>query len=81
MSITVEGKHIANWLIGQVRNEEMDEELYLQYADIIGADKAAFKAALKEVPVMSETRFRKIADLLFILANELSEKAFRNWQL
>ncbi len=28
-SITVNGKHIANWLIGQVRNEELDESRLL----------------------------------------------------
>jgi hypothetical protein len=80
VSISVKGRHIANWLIGQVRIEENTDRL-LDYADEIGADKAAFKAALEEVPVMSAAQFRKIADLLFLFANELSEKAFSNLQL
>jgi signal transduction histidine kinase len=78
VSISVKGQHIANWLIGQVRNGDMDQAQYLRYADEIGADKATFKAALEEVPVMSEAHFRKIADMLFFFANELSEKAHSN---
>ena len=52
-SITVGGKHIANWLIRQVLNK----------------------------PVLSAEPFQKIANLLFVFANELSEKAFGNMQL
>ncbi len=77
-SITVGGKHVANWLIGQVRNDAQDEERMLLYADEIGADREAFRKALAEVPVMSTERFEKTADLLFTLANELSERAFQN---
>jgi PAS domain S-box-containing protein len=80
-SITVGGRHIANWLIGQVRNKKVDEQRMMQYADEIGADKEDFKAALDEVPFMSEERFRKIADLLFVFANEISGKAYNNTQL
>ncbi len=77
-SITVGGKHIANWLIGQVRNEANDLENLVQYADVIGTDKEAYEKELKKVPVMSVEKFTKIANLLFYLANLLSEKAFSN---
>jgi PAS domain S-box-containing protein len=80
-SITVGGKHIANWLIGQVRNKQVDEQRMLEYADEIGVNRADFKAALDDVPVMPERQFRKIAELLFVFARELSEKAFSNMQL
>ncbi len=80
-SITVGGKHIANWLIGQVRNEEVDEERMVQYADEIGADSADFMEALYEVPVMSVEQFKKVSKMLFAFANELSEKAYNNYQL
>src|SRR5660397_290072 len=63
-NITVGGKHIANWLIGQVRNEEIDEELLLKYADEIGADREAFKEALSEVPIMSTSLFKKTSEML-----------------
>jgi PAS domain S-box-containing protein len=79
-SITVGGKHIANWLIGQVKNEATDEKQMLGYAREIGADEEEFRKALQEVPVMSHDRFRKIAEALFLFANELSLKAYQNVQ-
>jgi len=77
-SITVEGKHIANWLIGQVRNNNDSEQTMIQYADEIGANRTDFLKALHEVPVMSSERFNNVAKLLFAFANELSEKAYNN---
>ena len=80
-SITIGGKHIANWLIGQVRNEELDEQRMIQYADEIGANREDFMEALNEVPVMSVEKFGKISKMLFAFANELSEKAYNNLQM
>ncbi len=79
-SITVGGKHIANWLIGQVRNEESDEEKILKYAEEIGADPKEYQEALAEVPIMSKDKFLKISEALFNFANELSLKAYQNVQ-
>jgi len=80
-SITVGGKHIANWLIGQVRNDQINEVQMLAYADKIGANREDFKQALNEVPKMSLGKFNKIAQLLFVLANELSAKSYNKLQL
>jgi len=80
-SISVGGKHIANWLIGQVRNEEVDEKCITQYATEIGVDQKEFTQALNEVPVMSVEQFTKVSKMLFEFANELSEKGYTNWQL
>jgi len=77
-SITVGGVHVANWLIGQVRNSEIDEKGMLQYANEIGANQNDFLKALKEVPVMSEEQFNKVSKMLYAFAGELSEKAYRN---
>lgn len=77
-SITVGGKHIANWLIGQVRNDELDEQKMMRYADEIGANRIDFMEALNQVPVMSLEQFNKVSQLLFTFANELSEKAYNN---
>lgn len=79
-SITVGGRHLASWLIGQVRNEELDEEKMMEYADVIGADPLKFAEALREVPVMSRERFEQISRTLFLFASELSQKAFLNVQ-
>ena len=80
-SITVGGKHIANWIISQVRNEELDEQRMIQYADEIGANREDFLEALNEVPVMPVGQFKKVSEMLFAFANELSEKAYSNLQL
>jgi PAS domain S-box-containing protein len=79
-SITVGGRHVANWLIGQVKNADLDEADMRQYAEEIGADPAAFDAALAEVPVMSRERFADVADAVFALSRELSAKAYQNVQ-
>ncbi|NJK97672.1 MAG: hypothetical protein HC905_24670 [Bacteroidales bacterium] len=47
---------------------------------MIGADKEDFKDALLATPVMSKEKFEKIANVLFLLANELSVKAYQNIQ-
>jgi len=80
VSITVGGTHVGNWLIGQVRNEMIDEKRMINYAKEIGADVDEFKKALTEVPVMSKKRFEQIAKMLFLFANELSAKAYHNVQ-
>jgi PAS domain S-box-containing protein len=79
-SISVGGRHLANWLIGQVRNEELDETRMLEYAHEIGADSEEFSKALAEVPVMSKEQFEKVSRSLFRFANELSMKAYQNVQ-
>jgi len=80
-SISVGGKHIANWLIGQVRNTELNEQRLIDYADEIGVDKTEFMIELHKVPFMTLQQFEKVSKLLYAFANELSEKAYTNLQL
>jgi PAS domain S-box-containing protein len=80
-SIFVGNTHIANWLIGQVRNEGLDPDKMVRYANEIGADQTDFIKALDEVPVMSKEKFEKVAQMLFVFANEISSKAYHNMQL
>ena len=79
--IMVAERHIANWLIGQVRNEEMDEKRMMRYADEIGVNRTEFMNALSEVPYMTVKQFEKVTQMLSAFANELSEKAYTNLQL
>lgn len=79
-SISVGDRHIANWLIGQVKDQNYDKESMVQYANEIGADPSEFLAALDEVPIMSKEQFDKVADALFVISRQLSEKAFQNAQ-
>ena len=79
-SITVGGKHIANWLIGQVRDSEQTEERIREYARTIGADEEAAAEALQEVHSMSREQFDNVAQALFTLAQQLSTTAYQNVQ-
>lgn len=79
-SISVGEHHVANWLIGQVKDQNHDRKSMEQYAVEIGADPAEFLAALDEVPIMSKEQFSKVADALFVISRQLSEKAFQNAQ-
>ncbi len=79
-SIMVGGKHVASWLIGQVRNERLDLDQIARYAEEIDVDPEEFRKALLEVPVMSEEQFRRVAHTLSVLSRELSTKAYQNVQ-
>ena len=80
VSINVDGHHLANWLIGQVRDESQTEDDMRVYARSIDADENAFVVAFRAVPVMSRDRFEVIARALSTLANQLSNTAFHNVQ-
>jgi len=79
-SLTVGGKHIANWLIGQVRDETVSEENIRDYARELGVDAEEFVAAFREVPIISNDRFLQVAQALFVFANQLSAMAYQNVQ-
>ena len=76
--ITVGGYHVANWLIGQVRNEHQNEEEIMAYARRLGADEDAFRAAYQRVPVMSQEHFERVAQVLYTVASQLSTSAYQN---
>jgi PAS domain S-box-containing protein len=76
--ISVNEIHIANWLIGQVRNEETDVRKIIEYGKEIGANEVEYLEALNLVPLMSKDQFHKIFEMMFVIANELSEKAYTN---
>ncbi len=78
--ISVGGRHIANWLIGQVRDTTQTEEQMRGYAREIEADEEAVVEAFREVPAMSRDRFEQVARVLFTLANQLSSIAYQNVQ-
>jgi len=80
-AISVDGRHIANWVIGQVRDETQTEEGIRAYAREIGADEIAAVKAFYEVPSMSRHQFEKITRALFSLARQLSNTAYKNIQL
>jgi len=76
--ISVGGQHVANWLIGQVRDETQTEEAMRAYARQIGVDEDDVASAFNEVPKMPLEQFRNLAQVLFTLANQLSAVAHQN---
>ena len=79
-SISVGGRQIARWLIGQVRDETQTEENMAAYAREIGLDEEDFLEAFREVPAMSLEHFAHIAKVLHTLAGQLSSIAYQNVQ-
>ncbi|MFT5726856.1 MAG: PAS domain S-box-containing protein [Desulforhopalus sp.] len=77
-AISVGGKHIANWLIGQVRDESQTEGKIREYAEEIDTDVEEAVVAFREIPVLSRERFKQIAQALFTLANQLSATAYQS---
>ncbi len=79
-SICAGEHHIANWLVGQVRESETSDEDLMAYAYQIGADVDEFREALQEVPIMPREQFALICNGLFLIATQLSKQALRNLQ-
>ena len=79
-AISVGGKHVANWLIGQVRDDTQTEDGIRRYAREIGADETLVVEAFREVPTMSRRQFEDVAQALFTLAQQLSNTAYQNVQ-
>ncbi|MBM9616891.1 PocR ligand-binding domain-containing protein [Desulfobulbus rhabdoformis] len=79
-SICVDGQHIGSWLIGQVLDESIDPDSLLSYAEEIGVDKEDYKEALSQVKRMPLAQFEKIAQALYLIANQLSKMALQNIQ-
>lgn len=77
-SIVVSGYHIANWMIGQVRDESQNDEKIINYAKTIGVKEDILIDAFHEVPSMSEKKFRYVAKALFSFANIISQTAYNN---
>ncbi|MBF0529363.1 MAG: PocR ligand-binding domain-containing protein [Deltaproteobacteria bacterium] len=77
-SISVGDKHVANWLIGQVRDASITEEHIRQYAREIEVDEDQMAEALTEVPVMPPEQFAQVCRALFLFANQMSELALQN---
>lgn len=79
-SISVGGVHVANWLVGQVRDDQQSPAAIAEYAAEIGADVDEFMSAFAEVPVMSLEQFELVAQSVYTLAQQLSTIAYQNVQ-
>lgn len=77
-SFYVGDRHIANWIVGQVRCPPINDERVRLYAREIGADEDEFMKALSEVPVMSREQFLSVCNVLCLVANQISILARKN---
>ncbi len=64
-------------IFGQVQNAHIDKTKTMAYAKIIGADQEEFNNALEEVTIMPLEQFKNISEMLFLIANQLSQLAFQ----
>lgn len=79
--ILVSGKHVANWLIGQIKTSEVDRQRLAFYAAEIGADPESLLAEFDKMPLVSMEQFQKVVELLWCMAKELSALGYQNLRL
>lgn len=80
-SISLGDNHLANWLVGQVLEEDMDEEEVHTRATSLGIAPDQYAEALAKVPRMPRHRFEALGESLFLIANQLSKTAYQNAML
>lgn len=69
--ILVGESHIANWIVGQVRDEDMEAEQLLAYAERNGIGREDYACALEQVPRMSRTQLVRVADSMILIASHI----------
>ncbi len=62
--LIIDGKHLANILIGQFHLQEPDLDFFRRQARDLGYDEEDYLAAIKEVPIMSEAKLPSILGFL-----------------
>ena len=77
-SIMIGSHHVANWLIGQVLDEDTDINCMYKYCDEIGADFHTYEDALKNINKMPKEQFECICNFLYLNAKMLSTQAIKN---
>jgi PAS domain S-box/diguanylate cyclase (GGDEF) domain/uncharacterized domain HDIG len=79
--IKVNETHIANWVIGQIFDEDSEINDILNYADEIGIVKESYTDALNKVKRMSKLQFETIHNYLYLSTQLLSKYALKNVSL
>lgn len=75
--VIVNGRHIGSLIGGQVLPEEPDENKFRKIAEDIGVDPDQYIAALRKVKVVPKKQIEAAADLLWQMANALSEVGYQ----
>ncbi len=77
--ILIAGKHVANVFSGQVflsPPDESTEEFFRQQAHKFGFDEVAYMKAFRQIPVLTEAKFRSGISFLAKLAQIIAEMGF-----
>ena len=74
--IIVNGKHIANWIVGQYDVRDVDEQRVRGYAAEIGIDPEKLAHAFSSMNKIPSKLFKDKLTFLEVLAKELSNTAF-----
>lgn len=75
--VMLNGKHIGSLIGGQVLPEPPDEEKFRRIAVEIGVDPDQYIAALRKVKVVPKRQIEAAANLLYQMANALSEVGYQ----
>lgn len=79
--VILDGKPIANWVMGQRITERRPRNEVDALAAKGGIDPDVLYAAYDQVPLLSESDFNRALKLLSLFANNLSEVCYINYQL
>ncbi|BBB90136.1 MAG TPA: PocR ligand-binding domain-containing protein [Methylomusa anaerophila] len=79
--IMLEGKQIGTILGGQVLTDAPDEAKYRRIANEIGVDGEGYVEAVHEVRKLSKESIESAANVLFIVANNMSQTAYHQRKL
>lgn len=79
--IMVEGKHIASILGGQVITSPPDEDHFRNLARELGIKEDEYIKAVKKIKIVPEEKIETAANLLFFVANTISEISNKNLEL
>lgn len=79
--IMVLNRHIGTILGGQIFTSAPDEDYFRKIARETGVNEEEYIATLREVSIIPEESIKAKADLLYIVANAISEIGYKNLKL
>lgn len=79
--IIVNGEQIGSLIGGQVLTDEPDLDKFRSIAAEIGVDPDEYVEAVKKVPIVSEEKVNNAAELLFKMAQALSQVGYEKYRI
>lgn len=79
--IMFKGKHIAYILGGQVLTKNLDEDYFKNVARNLGFNEDEYLNAVRKIKIISNEQVESASQILYIIANAVSEIAHKNFEL